>query len=60
MSKTRYKTANWKQYNEALINHGSLIFWIDEEAIATGGIAVNIMVIGAEDTLTVTCLSRLH
>ena len=33
MSKTRYKTTNWKQYNNALINRGSLTFWIDEEAI---------------------------
>ncbi|MCV5373666.1 transposase, partial [Escherichia coli] len=28
-----YKTTNWKQYNKALINRGSLTFWIDEEAI---------------------------
>ena len=33
MSKPRYKTYNWKQYNQALINRGSLTFWIDEEAI---------------------------
>ncbi|TOM09979.1 IS5/IS1182 family transposase, partial [Vibrio parahaemolyticus] len=31
--KPRYKTTNWKQYNKALINRGSLTFWIDEEAI---------------------------
>ena len=30
----RYKTTHWKQYNKALINRGSLSFWIDEEAIA--------------------------
>ncbi len=34
MPKPRYKTTNWKQYNKALINRGSLAFWIDEEAIA--------------------------
>ncbi len=34
MPKPRYKTTNWKQYNQALINRGSLTFWIDEEAIA--------------------------
>lgn len=34
MPKPRYKTTHWKQYNKALINRGSLIFWIDEEAIA--------------------------
>ncbi|MEZ9757580.1 IS5/IS1182 family transposase, partial [Vibrio splendidus] len=33
MSKPRYKTTNWKQYNQPLINCGSLTFWIDEEAI---------------------------
>ncbi|OQU00728.1 transposase, partial [Vibrio parahaemolyticus] len=34
MPKPRCKTTNWKQYNKALINRGSLTFWIDEEAIA--------------------------
>ena len=34
MPKPRYKTTNGKQYNKALINRGSLTFWIDEEAIA--------------------------
>ena len=34
MPKPRYKTTNWKQYNKALINRGSLTFWIDEEAFA--------------------------
>ncbi len=33
MPKARYKTTNWKQYNKALINRGSLTFWIDEETI---------------------------
>ncbi|EGR2794092.1 IS5/IS1182 family transposase, partial [Vibrio parahaemolyticus] len=33
MPKPLYKTNNWKQYNHALINRGSLTFWIDEEAI---------------------------
>lgn len=33
MPKSRYKTNNWKQYNKAIINRGSLTFWIDEEAI---------------------------
>jgi hypothetical protein len=33
MNNTRYKTTNWTQYNKALINRGSLTFWIDEEAI---------------------------
>ena len=34
MPKPLYKTTNWKQYNQALINRGSLTFWIDEDAIA--------------------------
>ncbi|MEZ8193127.1 transposase, partial [Vibrio sp. 1F279] len=34
MSKPRYKTTNRKQYNQSLINRGSLTFWIDEEAIS--------------------------
>ncbi|WP_206191779.1 transposase, partial [Vibrio lentus] len=34
MPKLRYKTTNWKQYNQPLINRGSLTFWIDEEAIS--------------------------
>ncbi len=29
-AKLRYKTTNWKQYNQALINRGSLTLWIDE------------------------------
>ncbi len=33
MPKPRYRTTNWKQYNQALINRGSLTFWIDEETI---------------------------
>nr|AKN39844.1 Mobile element protein [Vibrio tasmaniensis] len=34
MPKPCYKTTNWKQYNQSLINRGSLTFWIDEEAIS--------------------------
>ncbi|ATF10136.1 Mobile element protein (plasmid) [Candidatus Enterovibrio altilux] len=33
MNNLRYKATNWKQYNQALINSGSLTFWIDEEDI---------------------------
>ncbi|PMK35334.1 transposase [Vibrio lentus] len=33
MPKPCYKATNWKQYNQSLINRGSLTFWIDEEAI---------------------------
>ncbi|CAK1795398.1 transposase [Vibrio crassostreae] len=34
MPKPRYKTTNWKQYNQSLINRGSLTFWINKEAIS--------------------------
>ncbi|MGR5418439.1 transposase [Vibrio diabolicus] len=33
MAKPRYKTTNWKYYNQALINRGSLTFWIGEETV---------------------------
>ncbi|ATF09339.1 Mobile element protein [Candidatus Enterovibrio altilux] len=33
MNKFRYKITNSKQYNQALINCGSLTFWIDEKTI---------------------------
>jgi len=33
MSKQTYKTTNWPEYNQALVNRGSITFWIDEEAI---------------------------
>lgn len=33
MSKAKYKISNWKQYNQALINRGSITFWVDEAAI---------------------------
>ncbi|GAL24781.1 mobile element protein [Vibrio variabilis] len=33
MPKPYFKTKNWPQYNNSLINKGSLTFWIDEEAI---------------------------
>jgi predicted nucleic acid-binding protein len=33
MPKPHYKTTNWKQYKQSLINRDSLTFWIDEEVI---------------------------
>lgn len=33
MANSRYKTTNWKLYNQVLINRCSLTFWIDEETI---------------------------
>ncbi|CAK2597387.1 Mobile element protein [Vibrio crassostreae] len=34
MPKPRYKTTNWRQYNQSLINRGYLTFWVDEEVIS--------------------------
>ncbi|WP_097356224.1 transposase [Candidatus Enterovibrio escicola] len=33
MGKTQHKISNWKQYNQALVNRGSVTFWIDIAAI---------------------------
>lgn len=33
MGKAKYKISNWKQYNQALINRGSITFWIDDAAV---------------------------
>jgi Transposase DDE domain len=33
--KQRFRLRNWKEYNEALVNRGSITFWFDEEAIST-------------------------
>lgn len=32
-SKKKYKVRNWKEYNEALVNRGRVLFWIHEDAI---------------------------
>jgi len=31
--KKKYQVRNWKEYNQALVNRGSAIFWITEEAL---------------------------
>jgi hypothetical protein len=31
--KDQYRTRNWKDYNQSLINRGSLTFWFEESAI---------------------------
>jgi len=31
--KKKYKVRNWKEYNQALVDRGSILFWINEEAI---------------------------
>lgn len=32
--KEKYRTRNWRQYNQALVNRGSITFWFAEDAIA--------------------------
>lgn len=34
MGKSKRKITNWKEYNQALVNRGSLTFWMDDDAIA--------------------------
>ena len=33
MGKSKHKISNWKQYNQALVQRGSLTVWMDEQAI---------------------------
>ncbi|QGS48980.1 IS5-like element ISSpu14 family transposase [Shewanella putrefaciens] len=33
MGKSKRKILNWKQYNQALVNRGSVTFWLDKSAI---------------------------
>ncbi|SSH26634.1 secondary glycine betaine transporter BetU [Klebsiella pneumoniae] len=33
MAKQKFKITNWPTYNKALINRGSITFWLDDEAI---------------------------
>ena len=35
MSKKTYRVRNWNQYNQALVNRGSVTVWFDEEVIKT-------------------------
>lgn len=35
MGKSHRKITNWKQYNQALVNRGSLTFWLDDAALDT-------------------------
>jgi len=32
-NKKKYKVRNWKEYNQALIDRGKVLFWITEEAM---------------------------
>ena len=31
--KQQYRVRNWREYNQTLVNRGSLAFWITEEAL---------------------------
>ncbi len=33
MAKQKFKITNWAAYNKALVNRGSLTFWLDESVI---------------------------
>ena len=33
MGKAKHKISNWQQYNQALVNRGSLTVWMGDEAI---------------------------
>ncbi|WP_332069868.1 pyruvate kinase, partial [Klebsiella quasipneumoniae] len=33
VAKQKFKITNWPTYNKALINRGSITFWLDDEAI---------------------------
>jgi hypothetical protein len=33
VAKQKFKITNWAAYNKALVNRGSLTFWLDESAI---------------------------
>ena len=33
MAKQQYRIRNWKDYNESLVQRGSLTFWFDEKII---------------------------
>nr|QUW41318.1 Mobile element protein [Klebsiella pneumoniae] len=36
VAKQKFRITNWSTYNKALINRGSLTFWLDDEAIQAG------------------------
>ncbi|MFM3836726.1 IS5/IS1182 family transposase, partial [Klebsiella pneumoniae] len=33
VAKQKFRITNWPTYNKALINRGSITFWLDDEAI---------------------------
>lgn len=33
MAKQKFRITNWRNYNKALVNRGSVTFWLDDEAI---------------------------
>ncbi|WP_407057975.1 hypothetical protein [Klebsiella michiganensis] len=39
MAKQKFRITNWSTYNKALINRGSLTFWLDDEAIQAHGMS---------------------
>ncbi len=53
MGKSKHKISNWKQYDQALVQHGSLTVWMDEQA-SSSGIARPIMAAEGEASITAT------
>ena len=35
MAKQKFRISNWRTYNKALINRGSVTFWLDDDAISS-------------------------
>ncbi|BCQ34664.1 hypothetical protein ERHA54_21430 [Erwinia rhapontici] len=36
MENQKFRITNWNAYNKALVNRGSITFWLDEEAFRPG------------------------
>ena len=54
MGKPKHKISNWKQYNQALVQRGSLTVWI----VSSNGIATPIMDAEVEGLTTATPPSK--
>jgi len=55
MGKAKYKISNWQQYNQALVNRGSIIFGVMKLLYRAG--AANSAMVIEEDALRLLMLS---
>jgi hypothetical protein len=39
VAEQKFRVTNWHTYNKALINRGSMTFWLDDEAIQVSGMS---------------------